>query len=411
MRFAGIDIGEDGRASGLALLEWNGSSLHLKELDVAMEPEAIVKWIDDVAGPDTVVGIHASTANPDQAKTRDTEGLARDLARRGFLHAGTMTPRSKGRWRIDVFPDAASVALFGSHRIVQFERGTPANLARFRELLLDRLPRLTPRLALSDSDLPAIPASGPDLKLVEGRLDALFCAYSAADDWYWGSVRNEVRRRPPASAPLAELRESYMLAGLVENDMNPDPIAQFEAWFEQARAANLLEPNAMTLATSTKVGEPSARIVLLKGVSDDGFVFYTSYESQKGSELEENPRAALLFYWGPLERQVRITGAVKRVPREESEAYFASRPKGHRLGAWVSNQSSVIAGREVLAARMQELEERYGTESIPLPPYWGGYRVEPDAIEFWQGRPNRLHDRIRYRRQARNDWTMERLAP
>ncbi len=333
-----------------------------------------------------------------------------DLARRGFLHGDTMIPRSKGRWQIDVFPDAASAQLFGLNRIVQCERGARAELTRFRELLLDRLPRLTPRLALSDSDLPAIPASGPDLKLVEVRLDALLCAYIAAHYWYWGGARNDVPLRRPADAPLAELRESYMLAGLLENEMDPDPISQFEVWFEQARAANLLEPNAMTLATSTRNGEPSARIVLLKGLSADGFVFYTNYESQKGRELEVNPRAALLFYWGPLERQVRITGRVERVTREESEAYFESRPKGHRLGAWVSRQSSVIAGREVLAARLKELEELYGAESVPLPPYWGGYRVEPDAIEFWQGRPNRLHDRIRYRALT-GGWMMERLAP
>ena len=215
----------------------------------------------------------------------------------------------------------------------------------------------------------------------------------------------------PAGAPLADLRESYMLAGLVESEMNPDPVAQFESWFEQARSANLLEPNAMTLATSTGKGDPSARIVLLKGLSAEGFVFYTNYESQKGRELEENPRAALLFYWGSLERQVRITGTVKRVAREESEVYFQSRPKGHRLGAWVSRQSSVVAGREVLDARLKELEGRYSAEPGPLPPFWGGYRVHPETIEFWQGRPNRLHDRIRYRRLEQGGWTMERLSP
>lgn len=215
----------------------------------------------------------------------------------------------------------------------------------------------------------------------------------------------------PAGARLADLRESYMLAGLVESEMNPDPVAQFESWFEQARSANLLEPNAMTLATSGGNGDPSARIVLLKGLSAEGFVFYTNYESQKGRELEENPRAALLFYWGPLERQVRITGTVKRVAREESEVYFQSRPKGHRLGAWVSRQSSVVAGREVLDAKLKELEWRYDAEPVPLPRFWGGYRVHPEAIEFWQGRPNRLHDRIRYRRLADGGWKMERLAP
>ena len=454
MRFAGIDFGWERQASGLALLTWNGSSLHLEKLDMATEPAAVVKWTAEEAGPDAVVAIDAPTVIANKTGMREadrlthtlygkydagsfpasrargywkrTTGLARALERRGFLHGDTLAPRSQGRWQIEVYPHAAAVQLGGLDRVIKYKRGTLAQrsseLARFRQLLLERLPRLTPRLALSDSGLPAIPASGGDLKRVEDQLDALLCAYVAAHYWYWGRARNDVLgdasrgyivvpHRYPAGAPLAELRESYMLAGLLENEMNPDPIEQFQSWFEQAQAANLLEPNAMALATSTRKGEPSARIVLLKGLSDEGFVFYTNYESQKGRELEENPRASLLFYWGPLERQVRITGAVKRVSREESEAYFLSRPKGHRLGAWISRQSSVIAGREVLDGRLRDLETRYGEESVPLPPFWGGYRVRPVTIEFWQGRPNRLHDRIRYSRKARGGWKLERLSP
>jgi pyridoxamine 5'-phosphate oxidase len=210
---------------------------------------------------------------------------------------------------------------------------------------------------------------------------------------------------------LSDLRKEYMLHGLSEADLAPDPFAQFQAWFDTALAAGLPEPNAMTLATATPDGRPSARMVLIKGVDSRGFVFYTNYESRKGRELEANPWAALVFYWPELERQIRIEGRVERVAAEESDAYFASRPLGSRLGAWASPQSQVIPGRDVLEARLRDLEARFASGDVPRPPHWGGYRVVPEAVEFWQGRPSRLHDRLRYTRQADGRWAIERLAP
>jgi pyridoxamine 5'-phosphate oxidase len=210
---------------------------------------------------------------------------------------------------------------------------------------------------------------------------------------------------------LSDLRKEYMLHGLSEADLAPDPFAQFQAWFDTALAAGLPEPNAMTLATATPDGRPSARMVLIKGVDPRGFVFYTNYESRKGRELEANPWAALVFYWPELERQIRIEGRVERVAAEESDAYFASRPLGSRLGAWASPQSQVIPGRDVLEARLRDLEARFASGDVPRPPHWGGYRVVPEAVEFWQGRPSRLHDRLRYTRQADGRWAIERLAP
>jgi pyridoxamine 5'-phosphate oxidase len=211
---------------------------------------------------------------------------------------------------------------------------------------------------------------------------------------------------------LAELRENYTRGGLDEAAVDANPIAQFEIWFAEARRAGLKEPNAMTLATATPDGRPSARIVLLKEVDETGFVFYTNYESRKAHELRENPRAALTLYWAELERQVRVEGTVERVSRRQSERYFQSRPKGSRLGAWASHQSSVIPNRKLLEVRLRDLDSRYSEiEEVPLPEFWGGYRVEPEVIEFWQGRPNRLHDRLRYSRDRDNLWRLERLAP
>jgi pyridoxamine 5'-phosphate oxidase len=208
-----------------------------------------------------------------------------------------------------------------------------------------------------------------------------------------------------------DLRKEYMRQGLSETDLDADPIRQFARWMDEAIQANLIEPNAMTLATSTPDGRPSARMVLLKGFDDRGFVFYTNYESRKGGELTDNPQAALVFFWVELERQVRIEGRVERATAEESDRYFASRPQGSQLGAIVSAQSQVISGRGVLEQRLRELEAEYAEKDIPRPAHWGGFRVVPTTLEFWQGRANRLHDRLRFRRDGTGPWIVERLSP
>jgi pyridoxamine 5'-phosphate oxidase len=209
---------------------------------------------------------------------------------------------------------------------------------------------------------------------------------------------------------LADLRKDYALAGLMEKDLARDPFRQFEKWFQEAEAAKVIEPNAMTLCTATRDGRPSARTVLLKGVDGRGFVFYSNYESRKGRELEGNPNATLVFPWLALERQVIVEGTVSKIAREESEAYFHSRPRASQLGAWVSQQSSIIADRKVLEDAMKLLEAKYAGKEVPLPPHWGGWRLMPETVEFWQGRRSRLHDRLRYRR-GKDAWSVERLAP
>ncbi len=213
---------------------------------------------------------------------------------------------------------------------------------------------------------------------------------------------------PPIS--VADLRREYARARLDESNVNPDPVAEFDRWFTEAGEAKVLEANAMALATATRDGAPSVRIVLLKGYDERGFVFFTDYRSQKGTELEQNPQASLLFYWAELERQVRISGPVSVVSREESQAYFETRPPSSRLSTWVSHQSQVISGREVLEEGARKMGERFPDE-VPLPPHWGGFRVTPETVEFWQGRPSRLHDRIRYSRQKGGGWRLERLSP
>jgi pyridoxamine 5'-phosphate oxidase len=209
---------------------------------------------------------------------------------------------------------------------------------------------------------------------------------------------------------VAALRKEYTRAGLKEADMDPDPVAQFRVWFEKAIDADLHEPNAMILATATTDGRPSARTVLLKGYDERGFVFYTNYEGRKADEIEVNPMCALLFYWGELERQIRIEGRASRLSSEESDAYFAGRPRGSRLGAWASEQSRPVEDRSILEERVRALEAEYEGREIPRPPFWGGYRVEPDTIEFWQGRESRLHDRLVYRRSG-GRWKIVRLQP
>jgi pyridoxamine 5'-phosphate oxidase len=205
-------------------------------------------------------------------------------------------------------------------------------------------------------------------------------------------------------------KKEHRSRSLLETDVYPDPIKQFQLWLDEASRANLPQPLGMTLATATADGKPSARMVLLRGVDDRGFVFFTNYTSRKANELDANPRAALVFYWAELDRQIRVEGRIEQIAAAESDAYFRSRPHGSQLGALVSPQSQVIPDRAYLDRRRAELEEKYATDSVPRPSYWGGYRVVPDVIEFWQGQADRLHDRLRYR-LSDGRWQIERLAP
>ena len=208
---------------------------------------------------------------------------------------------------------------------------------------------------------------------------------------------------------IADLRQSYERGALREEDLAPEPITLFLRWFEEARKAGVTEPNAMALATVTSDGHPANRIVLLKEADERGFAFYTNLQSRKSRELASTERAALVFWWEPLQRQVRVEGAVEGVPPGEADAYFASRPRPSQLGAWASPQSQPLDSREVLDERLAEAERQFD-EAVPRPPFWGGWRVVPEAVEFWQGRPSRLHDRFRYTREG-DGWTVSRLAP
>lgn len=208
-----------------------------------------------------------------------------------------------------------------------------------------------------------------------------------------------------------DLRISYAKGELLESTVLPDPLEQFALWFDEATKSGNLEPNAMALATASAGGQPNCRTVLLRGFDANGFVFYTNYESRKGRELAQNPRASLVFYWPELERQVRVQGIVEQVTRAESELYFQTRPPGHRLGAWASIQSSIVKDRNTLDSALAAAAVQFPDEEIPLPPYWGGYRVLPLTIEFWQGRANRMHDRIEYVRGEDGAWSFRRLAP
>lgn len=233
---------------------------------------------------------------------------------------------------------------------------------------------------------------------------------------------------------IADIRREYNLRGLRRSDLNPDPIVQFRNWFDQATGARTsgrvrgflihiyksllglgsaerIDVNAATLATADKDGRPSARVVLLKGMDERGFVFFTNYDSRKGRELAENPNAALVFYWPDQERQVCIAGQARKIPQAESEQYFKSRPRGSRLAAWASRQSEVLGNRSVLEERWKEFQEKYPGDDVPMPPNWGGFVLAPARIEFWQGRPSRLHDRFRYAKQPDGSWLIERLSP
>ncbi len=201
-----------------------------------------------------------------------------------------------------------------------------------------------------------------------------------------------------------------VVGGLSETTAGDDPIRLFQQWFDAAKKAGIFLPEAMSVATATPDGKPSARMMLLKGVGKDGFQFFTNYDSRKGRELDENPHVALVFHWAILQRQVRVEGTVERMSREDSNAYFQSRPRGSRIGAWASKQSSVLAGRPDLERRFHQVEAEYKGQDVPLPPFWGGFRLRPHRIEFWQGRINRLHDRLAYTRDG-DAWKIERLSP
>jgi pyridoxamine 5'-phosphate oxidase len=209
---------------------------------------------------------------------------------------------------------------------------------------------------------------------------------------------------------LADLRKDYSLAGLLEKDLARDPFRQFEKWFQEFEAAKLTEPNAMILSTVGVDHKPSSRTVLLKGIDGRGFVFFSNYNSNKGRDLENNPSASLLFPWIGLERQVIVGGNITKVAKEESEAYFHSRPILSQLAAWTSHQSAIVSGRDVIEQNMKSTEIKYAGQQVPLPPHWGGYRLAPEYVEFWQGRRNRLHDRLRYRKTT-DGWIVERLSP
>jgi pyridoxamine 5'-phosphate oxidase len=216
---------------------------------------------------------------------------------------------------------------------------------------------------------------------------------------------------PKIDQPLMMSRQDYIQTELRRRNLEANPFKQFERWLKEALETRLVEPYAMTLATASKNGIPSARVVLLRGFDERGFVFYTNYESQKGREIEENPNAALVFYWAGLERQVRIGGQVEQLPAEESDSYFQSRSRLSQLGAWASKQGQVLKSRSVLEARLKQLEKKYQVEEVSRPAFWGGFCLSPQMFEFWQGRSGRLHDRFRYLRQQDEQWLIERLSP
>jgi pyridoxamine 5'-phosphate oxidase len=231
-------------------------------------------------------------------------------------------------------------------------------------------------------------------------------------------VTGETNQTPRAAVegqgvdkPIGQLRREYTRRGLSETEVDPDPIRQFDSWFDEAVRGNLMEPNAAALATATRDGRPAVRMVLLKGFDTRGFVFYTDFSSPKARDLAVNPRASLCFWWPELERQVRVDGRVTKVSTEEADLYFQTRPRESQLAAWASDQSAVVKNRGLLEERLAELEDRFADQDVPRPDMWGGFRLAPSAMEFWQGREHRLHDRIHYTLRDDGRWTMERLAP
>jgi len=428
----------------------------LTQLDCLTEPGDIIQWAADTAGDDAVIGIDAPTVVPadvpdaiamraadrlahslygkyragpsptnlSPAIRQRTTRLSSDLSNLRFLHGDQLTPQSEGRHQIEVHPPAAAVQLFLLAHIVRYRRGTIAErregLRLLRGLMLDHFPRLFPRLALTE--LPEVPMLGPDLKAMEHSLDSLMSAYVAAHWWYWGRQRNDVLgdaasgyivvpRRRTADLKLADLREELTNRELLETGATAQPVELFKAWLWEAYSAGLTAPNAMTLATVGSDGKPSARIVLLHNASPDGFTFFTNYRSSKGRELEANPRAALVFHWAEIGRQVRITGLVEKTARAEAEAFFAMQPREVQWSAWASWQSSAIADRQFLDQRIAKVAQKYGQAEVPVPSSWGGYRVRPESIEFWQSRSNQLHDRLLYTCGRDGRWAIERLAP
>ena len=396
-------------------MDGDGAILQLAGLHHLRGPDEVLRWVSEEAGADAVLACHAR---------RFRKRTTKSLAELGFDDGDRLTPKLGGRFQIEVQPDTACVQLFVLDRMVQYKKGRLADrvaeLRRLRTLMLERLPSLVPSLAFSG--LPEIPDRGREVRAVEDEFDAILAAYLAAHWWYWGSERNVVLgdsrsgyivvpHRSTADRKPADLRSLARNVALDESCVDVDPIRQFEKWFAQAQAAGLSEPGAMTLATVSADGQPSARMVILRGVGSDGFVFFTNYRSQKGRELSSNSRAALVFYWPELGRQVRVSGRITKTSRSETESYFETRSRGAQLNAWASWQSSVIPGRDFLEKRVAKLENKYSESDVPAPPDWGGYRLAPETVEFWQGRENRLHDRLRYTREASGRWIIERLAP
>jgi pyridoxamine 5'-phosphate oxidase len=354
--------------------------------------------------------------------TRATE-LSSSLTSLNFVHGDRLAPQSRGRHQIDVDPPTAAMELFLLARVIRYRRGKLAErregLRLLRGLMLDHFSRLIPRFALTE--LPEIPDAAAALRRIEDRLDSLLSAYVAAHWWYWGRERNHVLgdgsggyivvpHRYTAELKLADLRDELRGAELRETRAARWPMEQFRAWFADAFRAGLAEPHAMTLATVGADGQPSARVVFLRDVNSEGFTFFTNSRSSKGRDLAANPRAALLFHWAEIGRQVRITGLVERTDRTEAEAHFELQPRDAQLGAWASWQSSGIADREFLDARVAKLKQKYA-EQVPAPMSWAGYRLRPEVVEFWQSRSNHLHDRLLYSLRPDGSWAIERLAP